>query len=176
MVEKTAIKFLVRRANAEDIAAAAEVHKQAFPRQTNSREWLDCVFRSFPKSQLFVAETGSEIVGLIFWTEKSGFRKEAVVELEQIAVRPDHQDKGVGTELINRSLPAVAEKIAERGAKVGTILGNTRVDNQALNWYQRFGAEPVATIPGMFSADEVFLVIRDADVSKICSSVRKQLT
>ena len=173
MAEAAASRVVVRRARSEDIAWAAEVHRLAFPRQTYSLDWIDCVFRAFPKSQLFVAEIDSGIVGIIFWTEKSGFRKEAVVELEQIAVHPDHQDAGIGTELIIRSLPDVAQQIAERGAKLGTILGNTRVDNQALDWYKRFGAEPVATVPGMFSADEVFLVVRNVDVSNFGQSVRK---
>ena len=167
MAETHGSKVTVRRAKAEDVPATAEVHKLAFPRQTFSPEWIDCVFRSFPKSQLFVAEREGKIVGLIFWTEKSGFRKEAILELEQIAVHPDYQDRGIGAELIIRSLPCVAEKIAERGAKLGTILGNTRVDNRALKLYKRFGVETVATIPGMFSADEVFLVIRNVDVSRL---------
>ena len=82
MTEKSKADLVIRRALAQDILPAAKVHELAFPRQTFSYDWLDCVFRSFPKSQLFVAERASEIVGLIFWTEKSGFRKEAVVELE----------------------------------------------------------------------------------------------
>jgi ribosomal protein S18 acetylase RimI-like enzyme len=173
---KTVSNILVRRAQSEDIPAAAKVHELAFPRQTYSLEWLDCVFRSFPKSQLFVAVIASEIVGIIFWTEKSGFRKEAVVELEQIAVHPDHQDGGIGTELIIRSLPDVADKIAERGAKIGTVLGNTRIDNRALNWYKSFGAEAVATVPGMFSADEVFLVVHNPDMSKIAEQAKKAIS
>src|ERR1019366_2004749 len=123
--------LIIRRAQEQDIAAAAVVHQLAFPRQTHSLEWLGCVFKSFTKSQLFVAETDGKIVGLIFWTEKSGFRQEAVVELEQVAVQPEYQGRGIGVYLIVRSAVLVAEKIAERGAKLCHLLGNTRVDNRA---------------------------------------------
>jgi GNAT superfamily N-acetyltransferase len=168
MSEQTNSNCIVRRATADDVSAAAKVHELAFPRQTYSQEWLDCVFRSFPKSQLFVAELDGEIVGLIFWTEKSGFRIEAVVELEQIAVHPDRRSKSIssiGTQLILRSVILVAEKIAERGAKLSHILGNTRVDNRSLQLYKKFGAQSILVVPGLFTADEVFLVVHNVDAS-----------
>lgn len=156
------MKASVRRMKEEDIVRAAEVHAAAFPRQTHSKEWLECVSRSFPKSQCFVAEREGEIVGIIFWTEKSGFRKEAFVELEQIAVHPDFQRQGIGTQLIQKSLPVVARKISERGAQLKNILVNTRSDNEAQELYKKtLGAQPVAVVSGIFTADEVYMVARD---------------
>ncbi len=168
MTEKSKADLVIRRAVAQDIWPAAKVHELAFPRQTFSHDWLDCVFRSFPKSQLFVAERAGEIVGLIFWTEKSGFRKEAVVELEQIAVHPNKQSIGIGTQLIMQSLPLVAEKIAERGAKLGHVLINTRVDNYSQELYRKtLGARPAAVVSGLFTADEVFMVAHNIDLAKL---------
>jgi ribosomal protein S18 acetylase RimI-like enzyme len=159
--------LIIRRAAAKDIEDAAKVDELAFPRQTFSKDWLDCVFKSFPKSQLFVAERAGEIIGLVFWTEKIGFRKEAVVELEQIAVHPDYQGRGIGIYLIIRSVILVAEKIAERGAKLCHILGNTRVNNNALKLYKTLGAQPIGKISGLFSADEVFLSINNVDIDQL---------
>ncbi len=156
--------ILIRRMESNDLAGAAEVHQRAFPRQTYSGDWLTCHFRAFPACQSFVAECGGTVVGLILWTEKSGFRKEAFVELEQIAVEPEAQGRGIGTELILKSLPVVAAKIAERGAILKTIIVNTRADNYAQELYRKtLGAEPVARIAGIFTADEVYLVARDVD-------------
>jgi ribosomal protein S18 acetylase RimI-like enzyme len=159
------MKVSIRRMREEDISAAAEVHAAAFPRQTFSKEWLDCVFRSFPKSQCFVAETEGKIVGVIFWTEKSGFRKEAFVELEQIAVSPHLQGRGIGTQLIEKSLPEVAYKISERGAQLKNIIVNTRSDNAAQELYKKtLGAEPVARVSGIFTADEVYMIAKDVQI------------
>lgn len=161
------INLVVRRATEKDLSAAAKVHELAFPRQTFSKDWIDCVFRAFPKSQLFVAELNGEIVGLIFWTEKSGFRKEAVVELEQIAVHPDYYGKGIGVHLIAQSIIEVAEKIAERDAKLSHVLGNTRANNTALKLYQKLGAQIIGSASAMFTADEVFLIISKLELDQM---------
>jgi ribosomal protein S18 acetylase RimI-like enzyme len=125
----------IRRMEAEDLPAAAEVHQRAFPRQTFSANWLTCHFRAF-----------------------------AFVELEQIAVEPKEQGRGIGTKLIVESLPMVGAKIAERGAVLKTIVVNTRADNYAQELYRKtIGAETVATIGGIFAADEVYMVARNVD-------------
>jgi ribosomal protein S18 acetylase RimI-like enzyme len=148
-----------------DIASTAQVHAKAFPRQTYSKEWLECAFNAFPKTQCFVAEQNNEIVGFVFWTEKSGFRKDAYLELEQGAVDPNYQGKGICTALVSESLSMVASKISERGAQVKNIIVNTRVDNEyALRICKNIlRAKQVAVIPGLFTADEVYLMAQDIE-------------
>jgi len=149
----------------QDIEQAAQVHASAFPRQTFSKDWITCGFRAFPKIQFFVAEQQGQIAGVAFWTEKSGFRKEAIVELEQIAVHPSMQGQGIGMALIQQSLPAVAAKVAERGATVKHLLVNTRADNYAQQLYKKaMGAVPAARISGMFPVDEVYMIAKDVDI------------
>lgn len=167
----TSSEINIRRMIEQDIDKAAQVHAAAFPRQTFSKEWVQCAFRAFPKSQFFVAELSGEIVGVAFWTEKSGFRKEAIVELEQIAVLPALHGKGIGTSLIQRSLPSVAAQIAERGARLKHLLVNTRADNYAQQLYRKtMGALPAATISGMFPVDEVYMIAKDVDVDPSAES------
>ena len=114
---------------------------------------------------MFVAEQEGRIVGVAFWTEKSGFRPQAIAELEQIAVEPQLQGQGIGTALIQRSLPLVAAKIIERGAKLSHLLVNTRADNHAQKLYEKaMGAQIVATISGMFATEEVYLIARDVEI------------
>jgi ribosomal protein S18 acetylase RimI-like enzyme len=154
-------ELLIRRLADADLDAAADVHAQAFPRQQASREWLACNARAFPRMQLFVAEEARQVIGYAMWAQKAGFRAEAVLELEQIAVAPAHQGRGVGEALIRRSLAAVVEHLAERGARLKNVLVTTRADNAAQRLYRRvLGAEVEATITGLYSADEVLMVAR----------------
>jgi len=150
---------------AADLKAVAHVHGQAFPRQLHSESWIECNFKAFPKVQIFVAEVNEEIIGMIYWTEKSGFRQEAVLDLEQLAVLPQKQGLGVGTQLIVRSLPMVAKQIERRGASLRHLLVNTRIDNSARRIYEKtMAVKEVATISGMFTADEVFLAALNVTV------------
>lgn len=145
-----------------DLDAAAEVHAQTFPRQQASRARLACSARAFPRMQIFVPEAAGRVIGYALWTHRAGFRAEAVLELEQIAVAPAHQARGVGEALIRQSLAAGVEQRAERGARLKSVLVTTRADNAAQRLYRRvLGAEVEATITGLYSADEVLMVARD---------------
>jgi len=83
-----------------DLDAASIVHQKAFSRQKLSFEWLECNLKAFPRFLSFVAEVNDSIVGYITWSQKSGFRPEVILELEQIAVLPKHHSKGIGKSLI----------------------------------------------------------------------------
>lgn len=152
----------VRRMIQEDRGQAACVHRENFPRQTLSYEWITCNFNAFPKTKYFVAEREENLIGYIQWTEKSGFRKEVVLELEQIAVCLKEQGKGVGTALIKRSLPMIEEELAARGSIIKHLLVSTREDNLAKRLYiKTLNARPEALIKNLFSADEVLMLSRD---------------
>ncbi len=152
----------IREMTIHDIEAVADVHKDAFARQVMSHEWIQANFNAHPRMQFFVAQDGDNLIGFILWTQKSGFRKEVVLELEQIAVHPDLQGTGVGESLINKSLPTVKRQLAERGASLKHIIVTTRADNHAQKLYRKtLGAEVEATLTNLYSADEVFMVCRN---------------
>jgi len=74
------------------------------------------------------------------------------LELEQIAVLPQHRGQGVGRALIQQSLP-----MAEAALK--HVMVTTRADNQAQSLYrQTLGVEVEAVIRNLYSADEVVMV------------------
>lgn len=161
------MQILVRQMQEVDIDGAASVHGRAFPRQKESRAWIECNFRAYPRMQHFVALAADRVVGLIYWTQKSGFRTEVVLELEQLAVDPDYQGQGIGKLLITSSLPMVCEQLRERGARLKHVLVNTRTDNFAQKLYRdTLGAEVEATIKSLFSGDEVFMIARNIDQSE----------
>lgn len=146
----------------EDISEVARLHSQEFPRQQNSADWVRCNFAAFPRIMIFVARNEKDqIVGYIQWLQKSGFRKESVIELEQIAVLQNQQGKGVGTQLIQESLSSIKNYLSDSRSILKAILVSTRTDNAAQIFYKKvLGAEEVAVIKDLYSYDEVILISR----------------
>lgn len=148
-----------------DLPYASLVHKEAFVRQRHSLDWLECNLNAHPRMLSFVAEIDSLVVGYIIWNQKSGFRPEAVVELEQIAVLASHHGQSIGKSLIEDSLPFVRYQLSKQGSALKHVTVTTRADNHAQKLYRTMlGAEVEATIGNLYSADEVFMVARDVCV------------
>ena len=152
----------VRPMSEEDLGKVAVVHTNSFPRQRHSKAWLSCTFKAAPRTLCFVIEQDDQIQGYIIWAQKSGFRPEAVIELEQIAIAPSQQNKGLGQSLIEQSLLQVKDQLSSFGSNVKHVLVSTRADNHAQSIYRKvLGAEVEATINNLFSADEVYMVARN---------------
>jgi len=145
-----------------DLESAAQVHKLSFPRQKHSLQWLQCNLNAAPRFLNFVAVVNGEVVGYIVWSQKSGFRPEAVVELEQLAVSPNAQGQGIGRQLIKETLSLVKEHLIKNGSTLKHILVTTRADNFAQQLYKEtLGAEVETTISNLYSADEVLMIARN---------------
>ena len=145
-----------------DLDKVAIVHANAFPRQGHSKEWLSCTYKASPRTLCFVIEQNNKIQGYIIWAQKSGFRPEAVIELEQMAIDPSQQNKVLGHSLIEQSLLQVKDQLSSLGSRVKHVLVSTRADNHAQSIYRKvLGAEVEATIGNLFSADEVYMVARN---------------
>ena len=149
----------------EDLSQASIVHEQAFPRQQNSHKWLECSFKAYPRILCYVAIINETVVGYIVWSQKSGFRPEAVVELEQIAVLPKYQGQGIGQMLIQQSLPNVRQQLSNQESSLKHVIVTTRADNFAQKLYKQvLGAKVEATIANLYSADEVIMVARNVQI------------
>lgn len=154
--------MIVRLMTEKDLPSAALVHNSAFVRQNYSNEWLECNLNAFPRYLIYVADVENEVVGYIIWVQKSGFRPEAVLELEQLAVMPNYQGNGIGRKLIVESLPQVKNQLAFKQSILKHVLVTTRTDNYAQELYKRtLGAEVETVIPNLYSADEVLMIARD---------------
>jgi ribosomal protein S18 acetylase RimI-like enzyme len=115
--------------------------------------------------QYFVAEEAGRMAGYIHWSQKSGFHTEVVLEIEQIAVYPDRQGRGIGEALIINSLPEVNLQLQGMGAELKHIIVTTRADNAALQIYRKtLGVEIGAVIKSIYPADEVLMVARCVEV------------
>jgi ribosomal protein S18 acetylase RimI-like enzyme len=138
------------------------VHRAAFKRQWLSFEWLECDFNAFPRFLCFIAQNDNEILGYITWSHKSGLRPEAVLELEQLAVLPKYQGKGIDRKLIEGPLPLVKIQLAKQNAILKHVIVSSPIDNHAQALYQStLGAEVEATIENLYSEDDVFMVARN---------------
>lgn len=156
------LEVKIRPMSAEDLSQASEVHAQAFTRQTLSYDWLQCTLNAFPRMLCYVATKNETIAGYIVWSQKSGFRPEAVMELEQIAVLPAFQGIGIGKILIEQSLQQAREHLSSRGSTLKHVIVTTRADNYAQTLYKQvLGAEVEATITNLYSADEVIMIARN---------------
>ena len=147
----------------EDIEEVSKVHAEQFKRQKNSKQWIACNFSAYPRIMLFVAkDEKGKVIGYIQWIQKSGFRKEAVFELEQIAVLQENQGHGVGTLLIKQSLEYIKNYLAGSDSMLKAVLVSTRVDNEASKLYAAvLGAKKVAEIKALYSHDEMIMLAKD---------------
>ena len=145
----------------QDIEETAKVHAAAFTRQTRSAEWLQNSKNAYPKNLIYIHEINSQVVAYIMWAQKSGFRPEVVLELEQIAVLPSFQKQGIAHKLILESLSQVKSYLNSVDATLKHIVVSTRSDNEAQKLYRKaLGAEVEATISNLYSGDEVLMVAR----------------
>ncbi len=154
----------VRPAAEPDLPLIATIGSESFsgmrPLPTAER-WVRACWAARPRMRYWVAAREGAPVAYILWMEKGGFRAEAVVELEQIAVRPTLRGQGVGGELIRRSLAELTRAIEGEGRRVKTIEVTTGSEQGAIEFYRRtLGAEVVAKIPGLFRGDEYILIAR----------------
>jgi ribosomal protein S18 acetylase RimI-like enzyme len=112
--------------------------------------------------QYWVAISAGKVVGYILWLEKGGFRKDAVLELEQVAVRAARRGQGIGEALIRGSLDGLRIALQSRGARLKLIEVTTGSEQGAIGFYARvLGAEVAARIPDVFRGDEYILIARE---------------
>lgn len=153
---------LVRATQLEDIEQIAALHKAAFVRQKDSETWVKATWSAYPRMLTYVLVHDDELAGFIFWAQKSGIRPLAVVELDQVVVRPDCQGRGLGEQLIRESLSFVRSYLTANDQTLKSVLVSTRADNQAQRLYAKvLGARVVAEIDGLYSATEVFMLADD---------------
>jgi ribosomal protein S18 acetylase RimI-like enzyme len=145
---------------------AYRIHKLCFKRQKDSEKWISANRNAYPMTLCSVGVIDSRVVGFIIWEQKSGFRKQIVLELKQMAVHPDFQGRGIGKKLIEYTFRKHEYYFSLDKRKVKGVMVTTRADNiPAQKSYARtLGVKIVATIPKLFSADEVIMFAKRKEI------------
>lgn len=148
----------------KDIIDVVKIASHSFTglrEKTKARKWIECNFKAHPRLQYFVAKINNKVVGYILWVEKGGFRKESVWELEQVAVDENYRGKGIGAELIRKSLEEIKKYLKKRKSALKTIEVTTGAENKAQSLYNKtLGAKAECTVKDLFRGDEVIMVAR----------------
>jgi len=148
----------------DDIASMVKIYLDCFKGMKNSedvKKWIICNFNAYPRMQYFVAEAEGRVVGYILWVEKGGFRKEAVLELEQIGVLSDFRGKGIGSKLVIESLEEMKKYLNDRGSRLKLVEVTTGTSNQAQKLYSKtLNAKPECTIRDLYRGDELIMIAR----------------
>ena len=141
-----------------DINKVADIHSQVFSRQWESLTWVSSNFLANPRILMYVVLVGQEVVWYIQWIQKSGLRKEVVLELEQIGILITYQGKWIWATLIKESLNLVQEYFQKSWQVLKTIYVSTRTDNKAQELYKKvLWVKEIAIIKDLYSSDEIFL-------------------
>ncbi len=159
------MKSDIRKLSKKDIKKVAAIASKNFSGLKDIKKahlWIRCNFLSFPRMQYYVAELKKEVVGYILWSEKGGFRENAVFELEQIAVAEKFRNRGIGKALISKSLSGIKKYLNKRKSKLKIIEVTTRKENPiAIKFYKKnLGAKAECTIKDFLRGDEVVMIAR----------------
>lgn len=123
--------WVIRPERAGDAAAIRAVNLAAFE-GSEEADMVDRVRQNGGTQLSLVAETGSEIVGHILFSEVA-VGEATGMGLAPMAVLPAHQRRGVGTTLIEHGL----DLLRARGCGFVIVLGHP-------GYYPRFGFEPAS--------------------------------
>lgn len=154
----------VRELKAGDIPAVSKIHRECFPTDTASEKeaasWIKANFRAKPRFVYYVAEVEGKIQGYILWMELGGFRKKAVIELEQIGISAAMRGLGIGTILVKQSLELfIKDYIKPRAVEL--IKVTTGTNNMAQGLYKNtLGAQPECVMKNIYGGDELVMFSR----------------
>jgi putative acetyltransferase len=143
----------IRQEKPEDVAAVRRVNELAFE-QPAEADLVDKLRQACAEALSLVA-VDDGVVGHILFTPVvtgSGARRVSGMGLAPMAVAPDHQRQGIGSELVRRGL----DMLRQRGCPFVVVVGHPE-------YYPRFGFEP-ASARGLVSQwdgipDAAFMVL-----------------
>lgn len=146
-------KFQVREERPEDIAAIHRVNEAAFG-QPGEAELVDALRQAGGVTLSLVALVDGEVIGHILFSPvviQRSPQEVVAVGLAPMAVLPDFQKSGAGSELIRTAL----ERLREAGHTAVVVLGHP-------TYYPRFGFQRASTVDLCWehdAPDEAFMAL-----------------
>src|SRR5687768_5285082 len=124
----------IREESPDDISAIRRVNELAFG-QAAEADLVDRLRHACPDTLSLVAEDGGILGHIFFSPVQAGGAGDAVIGmgLAPMAVLPDRQRRGVGSELVRRGV----EILRQRGCPFVVVVGHPQ-------YYPRFGFEPAS--------------------------------
>lgn len=159
--------FSVRPMQEGDLDVVVHIHRECFPEDNSTledaRDWVWANWRAVPRTSYFVlVDKLGQVGGYILWMERGGFRREAVLELEQIAVTSAWRGMGGGRLLITEGLRELKDYLSLQERTLKLIQVTTGATNESQHLYRStLGAEVEAIIHDLFGEDEVVMIARD---------------
>ena len=132
------MNLLIREEQPQDRAAIHRVVESAFGQSLEAR-LVDRLREDGYFRLSLVAETGGKIVGHLLFSQLAIVSPERTIDalaLAPLAVAPERQSQGIGTELTRRGL----DLCRERGQRIVIVLGHP-------HYYPRFGFSPELARP-----------------------------
>ena len=168
--EMQQIMILIRQMLFSDIDAVAHIHIDAFPndveKYTQSQRWIHSKFLGWPVNRYFVAVNKERIIGYILWVEMGGFRKNCVLELEQLAIAIDCRGQSVGTHLLDESLMLMTQILAKEKRYIKLVEITTGKTNEAQRLYiKTLSASVKCKKKDFFEEDEVIMIARHSSIN-----------
>lgn len=153
------MNIFVQKAQQDHVEIIVQIHHLAFIRQKDSYQWVVSTLNAYPRYVCYVIYVEDQIAGYIFWSQKSGFRTEVILELDQIAIHPNFQAKGLSKILITDSLKMLEIELHKNEQMIKKILVSTSEDNFAKKIYENvLATKEVAVISELFRLAEVYLI------------------
>ncbi len=139
----------IRPAERADLLGVVRIEKASFP-----QPWpYDAFLRFLDEPGFLVAIENGLILGYIVADAGQGFGT-AIGHVKDLAVHPDHRNRGIGTRLLDRGFTQLRQQGVSR------VKLEVRVSNEeAISLYERFGFEAHHTIPQYYDDGEDALVL-----------------
>jgi putative acetyltransferase len=149
------MEFKIRKEEEQDIEQVGEIVRAAFPTDAESK-LVDAIRANGKATISLVAVHNDQVLGHILFSPVSTTPPSDAkgLGLAPVAVRPNLQSQGVGSELIREGL----RRCKELGYDYCVVLGGPK-------YYQRFGFEKASNfdIRNEYEADDAFMVLRFSD-------------
>ena len=155
----------IRRIEKHEIGKLAGLAQKEMYDTTPVKEmkgWMESS-GSFPYLQYFVAEgERKEVVGFIAWAVYDRYDPGVVLEIAWLAVKSEHHRKGIGRELVLKSLEEVRNYWSEQhGLALRAIMVATDEEEGVRQFYRQV-LSPTweAVIPGVWGDEGIVLLCK----------------